>query len=94
MDMGAKLPTMSDAELSNLLANAQRLEQAGNERQQTQVARLMPLLTAEIGARKTAKLADMKARRKVARKPKAEVAVKKPKAGAAAGSPGKQEAAA
>lgn len=63
MDMNERLPTMSDAELTNLLANAERLQQSGTERQQIQAGRLMPLLTAEIEARKVAKLASMKEKR-------------------------------
>jgi hypothetical protein len=50
-----KLPGLPDAELKNLLANAQRLEQEGTAQQKASASSLLPAINAELSARKAAK---------------------------------------
>ncbi|HVJ54414.1 MAG TPA: hypothetical protein VM689_18260 [Aliidongia sp.] len=65
MDLSQRLPGMSDAELTNLSSNAQRLGETGTESQRLQAVTLLPLVKAEIDARKVAKLAEMRNNRPV-----------------------------
>jgi hypothetical protein len=77
-----KIPTMEDAALVNLLANAERLEVEGSKAQKVSAADLVPVIKAEIEARRVAKL-DRQAQ---ARRTKAELAgAAKAAAAAAAG---------
>jgi hypothetical protein len=46
-----KLPTMSDADLANLLTNAIRLTESGTKRQQDEASQLLPALTDEVEGR-------------------------------------------
>ena len=59
MDMESKLPTFSDKELSNLQANAERLQHSGSAKQQEQAAHLLPLINAESDSRKAVKVAAL-----------------------------------
>ena len=86
MSMEDKIPTLSDKELSNLLANAERLQTSGSAKQQEQAVHLLPLISAESDARKATKvaaLAEAKVKRAVATK--ATKATKAAKAAAVAG---------
>lgn len=56
MDLISRLPEMSDDALSNLRANAKRLQQTGTPSQQSDAAALLPAVEAEIGARRLAKI--------------------------------------
>lgn len=56
MDMITKLPEMSDDALSNLRANAKRLQETGSPNQRSNAAALLPAVEAEIGARRLAKV--------------------------------------
>jgi hypothetical protein len=56
MDLAAKLPTMEEAALAALRANAERLQRTGTKAQQTAASALMPAIEAEISARRAAKL--------------------------------------
>lgn len=56
-DISAKLPDMTDEELKTLNLNAQRIQQTGSQSQKASAVALLPLVMAEIAARKTAKLA-------------------------------------
>ncbi len=71
MTLIEKLPTMTDAEVVNLLANARRLQASGDERQQAAAAELLPALEAEAGERSSERLALAQAKRAAGRKPKA-----------------------
>lgn len=66
-----KIPTLSDVEVVNLLANARRLQDSGDERQQAAAAELLPALEAAATERKTVRLAAAQAKRAAARKPRA-----------------------
>lgn len=57
-DISTKLPDMTDDELKTLNANAQRLEQSGTVSQKASAVALLPLVSAEIAARTTVKLAQ------------------------------------
>jgi len=70
MTLIEKIPTMTDAEVANLLTNARRLQESGDERQQAAAAELLPALEAAADERKTERLAAAQAKRAAARKPK------------------------
>ena len=70
MTLIEKIPTMTDAEVVNLLTNARRLQDTGDERQQAAAAELLPALEAEATERKTERLAAAQAKRAAARKPR------------------------
>lgn len=71
MDVAAKLPTMEDAALTMLHANAERLERTGTAAQQLAAVRLMPLIAAELAARDVAKVDQAKAKATAAKLAKA-----------------------
>lgn len=72
MSLLERIPTMTDAEVVNLLTNARRLSEQGDERQQAAAAELLPALEVEAESRKTARLESAKAKRAATRKaPKA-----------------------
>lgn len=66
VDLHDRVPAMSDAELNNLHANAQRLVQSGNERQRASATALMPVIESELALREAKALAN-----KPVRKPRA-----------------------
>ena len=55
MSLIDKIPTLTDAEVVNLLANAQRLAQGGDERQQAAASELLPALEAAAAERRDAR---------------------------------------
>jgi hypothetical protein len=61
MDVASKLPTMEEAALTVLRANAERLQRTGTKAQQTAASALMPAIEAEVAARRAAKLSRAKA---------------------------------
>jgi hypothetical protein len=65
-----KIPTMTDAEVLNLLSNARRLQETGDERQQAAAAELLPALEATATERHAERLAAAQAKRAAARKPR------------------------
>ena len=69
-----KIPTMSDEDVVNLLANARRLVDAGDEKQRAQAAELLPVLEGAAAERRANKLAAAQAKRAANRRPKAKVA--------------------
>ena len=71
MTLIEKIPTMTDAEVVNLLTNARRLQESGDERQQAAAAEVLPALEEAATERKTVRLAAAQAKRAAARKPKA-----------------------
>ena len=70
MSLIEKIPTLSDEEVVNLLANARRLQESGDERQQTAAAELLPALEAAAAVRRTDRLAAAPAKRTASRKPR------------------------
>jgi len=62
-----RIPTLSDEEVVNLLANARRLAERGDEKQQAAAAELLPALESEAEARKTERLERAKAKRAATR---------------------------
>lgn len=56
MDVKAQLPTLEDAELSNIRSNAQRLLTTGTAKQQAAAAALLPSIEAEWASREAAKV--------------------------------------
>jgi hypothetical protein len=67
MSLIEKIPTLSDEEVVNLLDNARRLQETGDERQQTAAAELLPALEEAAAERKAAKLASAQAKRAASR---------------------------
>ena len=55
MSLIDRLPSMADAELGNLRANAVRLGETGSAAQRTTAEKLLPALDAELESRKAAK---------------------------------------
>jgi hypothetical protein len=68
MSLLDRIPTLSDEEVVNLLANAQRLSATGDEKQKTAADEILPALEAEAAARKDARLERAKAKRAATRK--------------------------
>jgi len=71
MTLLERIPTLSDEEVVNLLANARRLSEQGDAKQQAAAAELLPALEEEAGQRKEARLERAKAKRAAARRPRA-----------------------
>ena len=57
MDVGTKISTLEDQELSVLCANARRLVVSGSATQKAAAAALLPALEAELAERSATKLA-------------------------------------
>jgi len=74
MSLLDKIPSMSDEQVTNLLANARRLGESGDNRQQAAAGEILPALEAEALARKTAKLAAAATKRAAAPPRKKKVA--------------------
>jgi hypothetical protein len=70
MTLLERIPTLSDEEVINLLANARRLSERGDDKQQAAAAELLPALENEAEQRRQARLDRAKAKRAAARKPK------------------------
>jgi hypothetical protein len=64
-----KIPTLSDEEVMNLLANARRLQTQGDEKQQAQASELIGPLEEAAAERRAARQAAIQAKR-AARRPK------------------------
>lgn len=63
MSLIDKIPAMSDEEVVNLLANARRLSERGDEKQQAAAAELIPTLEQVAAERRAAKLQAAQAKR-------------------------------
>jgi hypothetical protein len=74
MSLVEKIPQLSDEEVVNLLANARRLSEEGDERQQAAAAELLPALEIAAEERRAERLARAQAKRAAARKPAPAVA--------------------
>jgi hypothetical protein len=68
-----RIPTFSDEEVMNLLANARRLENAGDEKQRAQAAELIAPLEEAAAQRRADRLAAAQAKR-ATRRPKKQAA--------------------
>jgi hypothetical protein len=74
VDMSSQVPNMSDAQLKVLRANVERLQDSGSPMQMNEAKRLLPVILAEMEARKPAPAETTKrapAKKKAAAKPKA-----------------------
>lgn len=65
-----KIPTMSDEDVINLLTNARRLHEQGDEKQQAAAAELLPTLEEAAATRRAARLEAAQVKRAAARKPR------------------------
>jgi hypothetical protein len=70
MTLVEKIPTMSDEDVINLLANARRLHESGDEKQRVAAEELLPILEETASERRTARLAATQAKRAAAKRPR------------------------
>ena len=68
-----KIPTLSDEEVLNLLANARRLQTEGDDKQRSMAAELIDPLETAAAERRAARLAAAQAKR-AARRPRSQAA--------------------
>lgn len=66
MSLEARIPEMSEKELENLQANAERIMKTGPAKQQAEAERLLPLIAEAMAARKAARSVEL-AEKKVTR---------------------------
>jgi hypothetical protein len=69
MTLADKIPTMSDEQVVNLLANARRLSDCADEKQRAAAQELLPVLEGAAAERKARRLAAAQAKR-AAKRPK------------------------
>ncbi len=69
MTLVEKIPELTDEEVVNLLANARRLAEAGDERQRAAAAELLPALEVAAEERRAERMARAQAKRAAARRP-------------------------
>ena len=74
MSLIDKIPTLSDEEVMNLLANARRLQTAGDEKQQAQASELIGPLEEAAAQRRADRLAATQAKRAAKRPAKKKAA--------------------
>jgi hypothetical protein len=70
MSLIDKIPTLTDAEVSNLLDDAHRLEASGDEQQKSAAADLLPALEAAAAERRSDRQAQAQAKRAATREAK------------------------
>jgi hypothetical protein len=68
MSLLDRIPTLSDEEVANLLANARRLAEQGDDKQQAAAAELLPALEGESNGRREARMERAKAKRAATRR--------------------------
>jgi hypothetical protein len=68
MSLVERIPTLSDEEVVNLLAKAQRLAETGDDKQKAAAMELLPALREEADQRKNDRLERAKAKRAATRK--------------------------
>lgn len=73
MSLIEKIPTLSDEEVANLLANARRLAESGDDKQRTAATELLPALEGAADERRTRRMAAAQAKR-AARRPRKKAA--------------------
>ena len=71
MSLIERIPTLSDEEVMNLLANARRLSDQGDDKQKAAASELLPMLESEAERRREERLERAKAKRAAKRAPKA-----------------------
>ena len=67
MSLAERIPTLSDEEVVNLLANAQRLAEEGDDKQKAAALDLLPALRTEAEARHAERMERAKAKRAATR---------------------------
>jgi hypothetical protein len=67
MSLADKIPSMSDEQVNNLLANARRLSETGDERQQAAAGEILGILEETAAQRKADRLAAAQVKRAAAR---------------------------
>jgi hypothetical protein len=67
MTLLERIPALSDEEVINLLTNARRLSEQGDEKQQAAAAELLPALEVEAEQRREARLERAKVKRAATR---------------------------
>jgi hypothetical protein len=67
MTLLERIPALSDEEVINLLTNARRLSEQGDEKQQAAAAELLPTLEVEAEQRREARLERAKLKRAATR---------------------------
>ena len=68
MSLLERIPTLSDEEVVNLLANAQRLIEQGDDKQRAAASELLPALEAEAAERRAERMERAKAKRAATRR--------------------------
>ncbi|WP_296595231.1 hypothetical protein [Phenylobacterium sp.] len=68
MSLIDRIPTLSDDEVVNLLTNARRLSESGDDKQKAAAAELLPALEAEAETRQSERMERAKAKRAATRK--------------------------
>ena len=68
MSLLERIPTLSDEEVVNLLANAKRLAEQGDEKQKAAAEELLPALQTEADQRHDERMERAKAKRAATRK--------------------------
>ena len=68
MSLLERIPTLSDEEVVNLLTNARRLSDEGDDKQKAAAAELLPALETEAEARRSARMDRAKEKRAATRK--------------------------
>ena len=68
MSLLERIPTLSDEEVVNLLANAQRLAEQGDDKQKAAAMEILPSLSAEAERRQDERMERAKAKRAATRK--------------------------
>lgn len=68
MSLLDRIPTLSDDEVVNLLTNARRLSEAGDEKRKAAAAELLPALESEAERRHDERMERAKAKRAATRK--------------------------
>ncbi len=68
MSLLDRIPALSDEEVVNLLANAQRLAEQGDEKQKLAAMEILPALQTEADLRRDERLERAKAKRAATRK--------------------------
>ena len=68
MSLLERIPTLSDEEVVNLLANAQRLAEQGDDKQKAAAMEILPSLRAEADRRHDERMERAKAKRAATRK--------------------------
>lgn len=67
MSLAERIPTLSDEEVLNLLANAQRLAEQGDDKQKAAAMEILPALRDEAEARHNERMERAKAKRAATR---------------------------